>query len=200
MTDPAYVKAFKEYTRGDPTKDDLPAMAKEFYGKSTRAVVILQATMVEGTLANAIESVLHSDLSKTKLFDFEGPLGTFSAKIAIAYALGIFGPKTRHDLDLIRLLRNGFAHCSRPMSFSTTEVAAVCKYLQVPSINGIGITPQGFLKTKRNFNPNLQDPKTRYISACYSIARHLLDFIADKKIKKAYEKALNPKFRKPMLP
>jgi len=141
MTDPAYVKAFKEYTRGDPTKDDLPAMAKEFYGKSTRAVVILQATMVEGILANAIESVLHSDLSKTKLFDFEGPLGTFSAKIAIAYALGIFGPKTKHDLDLIRRLRNDHgggglgatdeAHIIRTIHRASLRAAATARWREL---------------------------------------------------------------------
>jgi len=191
MTDPAYVKDFKKYIRPSDTsrdikeaKQEVEAMANEFYGPSARAVVILQAVQVELQLDRAIESIMRSDLSatlKAKVFDFEGAIGTFAAKIAIADAFGIFGPQTKHDLELIRMLRNGFAHCTRPMTFSTAQVAAVCKHLQVPEIPGIGMTPRRLLKAMGYDRPNLQDPKSRYVSACWSIARLLAEFVADKK-------------------
>jgi hypothetical protein len=90
MSDPAYVKTFKAYTRDDPTFNDLPAMEQEFYGESARAVVILQASMVEALLETAIQQKMRRDLSaemKKDIFEFEGPVGSFSAKVTIAFAL-----------------------------------------------------------------------------------------------------------------
>jgi hypothetical protein len=182
MSEPAYVDRFKEYIRRHDraahSGEELVAQAKEFYGTSARAVVILQASMVEKHLEDAITSIVSPDLSNTskkELFEFEGPIGSFSDKIAIAYAFGIFGKKTKHDLDLIRMLRNGFAHCMEPMTFSTAQVAAVCKHLQVPDSKGVGMPPESFLSVIGD--PNSNDPKTRYVSACWLIARHLGDFV-----------------------
>jgi hypothetical protein len=46
-------------------------------------------------------------------------LASLSAKINLARALGIFGPKTAHDL---REIRNAFAHGLRRMNFQTSEI------------------------------------------------------------------------------
>ena len=35
--EPAYVKAFKEFTKAGPTIDDLEPMEREFFGESARA-------------------------------------------------------------------------------------------------------------------------------------------------------------------
>jgi hypothetical protein len=77
MSDPAYIKAFKNYTRDEPTFGDLPGMEQEFYGAADRAVVILQASMVESILENAIAQRMRHDLkdeTRKELFDFEGPI------------------------------------------------------------------------------------------------------------------------------
>jgi DNA-binding MltR family transcriptional regulator len=52
------------------------------------------------------------------------PLGTFSSRIKIAYALGIIGGKSRHDLDIVGNIRNAFAHGMRDLAFDTKEIAA----------------------------------------------------------------------------
>lgn len=39
-------------------------------------------------------------------------------------ALQIYGSDTEHNLDLLRLLRNAFAHAHIPITFETAEVAA----------------------------------------------------------------------------
>jgi hypothetical protein len=49
------------------------------------------------------------------------PLGTFSAKIRLGYALALFRPSTQKDLDLIRTIRNAFAHTASPVFFSDAE-------------------------------------------------------------------------------
>jgi hypothetical protein len=201
MRDAAYIKAFKKYTRDDPTFNDLPAMEQEFYGDEDRAVVILQASMVEAILENSIAHKMRHDLTdetKKAIFDFEGPVGTFSAKIIMAFALGIFGASTKHDLDLIRLMRNQFAHCRKPLKFSTPVVADVCRYLLLPDIAGISLTPMALLKISKTEKVDLKNPKTRYTTSCHSIAAHLLEFIDDQK--KAIQGKKTPKFSTSMLP
>lgn len=99
-------------------------MEKEFYGESDRACGILFASWVELLVERAIKYKLKRD-PPTALFDFEGPLGTFSAKIMMAYALELFGSKTNHDLLLIRTIRNEFAHCQLPLRFDVPEVKGV---------------------------------------------------------------------------
>jgi hypothetical protein len=184
MSDPAYITAFKKYTRDDPTFGDLPAMEQEFYGEADRAVVILQASMVESILENAIAQRMRHDLkeeTKKEIFEFEGPIGTFSAKITVAYALGIFGSITRRDLDLIRLMRNQFAHSRKPLKFSISVVTNVCAQLRLPDVAGVSLTPTALLRISRTEKVDLKNPKTRYVTCCHSIAAHLLEFIEDQK-------------------
>jgi hypothetical protein len=110
-------------------------------------------------------------------FDYDGPMGTFASRIAVAYALGIFGPQTRHDLDLIRHLRNQFAHCRNPLSFDM-PAAADCSHLQIPNVPGVSVTPMALAEVTgdERLAMDLKHPKTRYICACFSIAKQLVDF------------------------
>ena len=57
-------------------------------------------TCLEIFLRNKARPTLNSDDTRL-LFDLRGPLGDFSSKIFVAYAFNLFGPETRHDLDLI---------------------------------------------------------------------------------------------------
>jgi DNA-binding MltR family transcriptional regulator len=61
-----------------------------------------------------------------QLFIGTGPLATFSAKIRLGYALGIYGRKTRHDLDVVREIRNAFAHAQKVITFENQEIANLC--------------------------------------------------------------------------
>ena len=63
-----------------------------------------------------------NDSEAASLFEPDRPLGTFSSRIQLARALGIFGPKTSHDLNKIREIRNAFAHGLRKMDFDTPEI------------------------------------------------------------------------------
>jgi len=40
----------------------------------------------------------------------DGPLGTFSAKVDVAFALGLLSEKSRRDLHNLRKVGNEFAH------------------------------------------------------------------------------------------
>jgi hypothetical protein len=182
---PDYVRAFKEYTKSTPTADDIGPMEEEFYGQNDRACGILFGGWIDLALVSAIKSTLRPDLTRIledSLFDFEGPIRTFSSRINLAYALSIFGEKTKHDLDLIRLIRNQFAHCRLPLHFEIPEVKAVCDHLQIPD-TGQATHPFMFasfvrshelMKTAEYNDP--KHPKTRFLTCCHSIVHGLLDF------------------------
>jgi DNA-binding MltR family transcriptional regulator len=81
---------------------------------------------------NALKDAIAARLRKMKpqelslIFEGNGPLATFSNRIRFGFALGIFGPKARNDLDLIRRIRNAFAHARRPLSFKTPQIIQLC--------------------------------------------------------------------------
>lgn len=79
-SNPTYLRAFKDYAKSLPDPEQRDAMEKEFFGESDRACGILFASWVELLVERAIKYKLKRD-PPTALFDFEGPLGTFSAKL-----------------------------------------------------------------------------------------------------------------------
>jgi hypothetical protein len=54
----------------------------------------------------------------------------FTVKIRIAYALGVYGPNTRDDIDTIRHIRNLFAHDRGHLTFDDNIVSELCNQLK----------------------------------------------------------------------
>lgn len=83
------------------------------------ATAMMTTTRLEMWLKGAI--VRHFTNSprrlQDKLFDYKGPLGTFSAKIDIAYAIGAISPEAHRTLHIMRDIRNDFAHAEDEMDF-----------------------------------------------------------------------------------
>jgi hypothetical protein len=80
-----------------------------------------------------------------------GPLTTSAAKIRIAYALGIVDENAKREMDLIRHIRNNFAHPREHTDFSTPEIVNACNNLYLPNqwhLAGLGGRPP--------------DPKSRF--------------------------------------
>ena len=67
-----------------------------------------------------------SNRIRAEIFDNEGPLATFGAKIKIGYAMGLYGPEIKADLDCIRRIRNYFAHTMRPLTFRDARIKKIC--------------------------------------------------------------------------
>ena len=66
----------------------------------------------------------------TNLLKDPGPLGTFSARIRLAHYLNLISPQVRRDLDIIRKIRNDFAHELRFEDFNTPSIKDRCLNLQ----------------------------------------------------------------------
>ena len=179
-SDPKYVRDFKKFVDGNVTADDLPALEAEIYGSNDRSTVVMMCAIVEWALDIFVRYKLRPTLNsddKHLLFDFVGPLGTFSAKTLVAYAFNCFGPETRHDLDLVRVLRNGFAHSRKAFGFETPQVAAVCAELKSPEWKR-AFPPAGLLmRASEEELDQIEDrshPKSRWIIGCHVLSDRLL--------------------------
>lgn len=93
--------------------------------------------LVSSLLENAIDKVLTVQIShlsskeREAFFDSHGPAGAFSRKIALLHAFYIVGNVTRRNLDIIRDIRNAFAHGKVPLTFETPQVKALCDELRL---------------------------------------------------------------------
>ena len=99
--------------------------------ESDRAAAILAAAHFEHVLGKQIVHKfveLNRELQKN-IFDGYGPLSTFSAKIDIAFALGLYDEENRKGLHKIRRIRNEFAHAPRPINFNNEKIADMCSKL-----------------------------------------------------------------------
>jgi hypothetical protein len=177
-SDPAYIREFKRFAQGQPTAADLKQLEEELYGSSDRASAVMLASFTEAALERFLRSKVRPTYSSDdmrRLFEFSGILGSFGAKITAGYAFNWFGPETRHDLDLIRLLRNEFAHSRRSFGFMDAPVSAVCAHLLSPDWPGSRI-PMGSLERAVDREEiDKTHPRTRYRSACHTISLGLLD-------------------------
>lgn len=149
----------------------------EIHGDEARdtAVVIVAAANLELCLRMAIEARFDhlNRIESRELFGPDRPLGSFSAKIAIAYALGIFEKQFRADLHRIRHIRNAFAHTSNHASFATEAVVAACNTLVLPT--------RSPSKTFRATDPrdNLLATATRFTISLYSCSKDKTKVIKD---------------------
>jgi DNA-binding MltR family transcriptional regulator len=67
-----------------------------------------------------------SHLTETERRDlFEGTAPLSTAKTKIAYAIGVVGKLTRHDLEKMRELRNAAAHSTRHITFKLPASANI---------------------------------------------------------------------------
>lgn len=62
---------------------------------------------------------------QNKLFKHYGPFASFSAKIDVAYTMGQISKAVHHDLNVIRDVRNKFAHSAIHLHFGSSEIVAL---------------------------------------------------------------------------
>lgn len=182
--EPKYIRDFKSFTRGEPTMADLASLEAEIYGTNDRARAVMLGALVEVALQqflhNKTRPTLTSDDGRS-LFDFRGPLGDFASKTLVAYAFNMFGPDTRHDLDLVRVMRNEFAHSRKSFDFTTPAVAAVCAQLRAPDAPGAFIPHRWMAAAEEDELENASNknhPRTRYVSTCHILAERLFSNIS----------------------
>ncbi|MCC7596730.1 transcriptional regulator [Janthinobacterium sp. FW305-129] len=66
-----------------------------------------------------------SDATTQLVEGFNAPLGTFSSRIKAAYSIGLITKEQFQDLEILRKIRNEFAHNWKPVDMAKQKIAAL---------------------------------------------------------------------------
>lgn len=108
-----------------PRAEAVLQLKSEIAKESDRGCALLSAAYLENELRQLLADsfVAMSKTDADKIFEFNGPLGTFSARIRIAFAGAIISVGSKNALHLVRRIRNDFTHLETPLSFEEPMIA-----------------------------------------------------------------------------
>ena len=136
-----------EQPDGSPTlesleklKTDWEEYRKAFEGLrilSERGLAIFSASHLDEQLALLLRAFFVDDQrTADEVLEDTGALSTFGARIELAFLLGLISARERRMLNLIRKIRNDFAHSSKIASFSQFPIKDRCLTLDAMRILG----------------------------------------------------------------
>lgn len=165
-------QSLQDLIRQGLSEADHSMFADELFRGTDRSCALISCTMVDNTLVMALRSRFVS-MPET---DFESlfysptaPLSSFSSRIRIAHAMGILSNQRRGRLDLIRKVRNAFAHSLRPILFAEPLITKECLLLPDATID--------IADKIRALVPQAVDEiRWRYMSNCINMAFDFEDF------------------------
>jgi hypothetical protein len=82
----------------------------EMEAETERGCALIGAAELDSLLIKVLQRRLVGGRQNVKWFESGGPLDSFSARIEMAYAVGLIGPTIRRHLNTVRKIRNEFAH------------------------------------------------------------------------------------------
>lgn len=89
-------------------------------------MVLSLATFLEETLGRLLLAYLRSCKATRELVEgFSAPLGTLGSRIKAAYALGLVTEDQYKDLEILRKIRNQFAHDWEGVSLARNDISAM---------------------------------------------------------------------------
>lgn len=111
-------------------KTEAPKYIKEIVDKtllrnveSQRAYAIIITSYIDDLLSKVIKTRLVVPVSENdELFNQHGPLYNFGAKLAVAYRMGLISEELRFTLNILRKIRDNFAHTHTELSFEDSRV------------------------------------------------------------------------------
>lgn len=127
-------------------------MVDRFHGETDRAAALLGAAYLDTLLLEIFEAVLVPGKPTSQLLSRD--LRSFSTKISFAFAFGLADASLVRDLDLLRQVRNHFAHYLWESSFAMSPVRDWCAEL--------GIVKNAI--TSKALQPEVaDDPRQQYL-------------------------------------
>lgn len=125
----------KKLIRRALTENDPSEYGRQLRGESDRSALILVGGQLEQIVLYRLQKAmpaLNSD-ERARMFDFEGPVGTFSSRIRLSHALGIVDRADRRRLEIVKELRNAAAHAHCPISFDMGEIRTAVAAIYPPN-------------------------------------------------------------------
>lgn len=112
---------------------DWQEFRKEFSTESDRACALLGAAFLDNNLEALLIAAMLDDRKRVEeLFQENNTLGSFLTKIKLAYCFNIIPDIAYHDLNLIRKIRNRFAHEIHGLNFKKDPIRGFISNLKVP--------------------------------------------------------------------
>ena len=109
---------------------DVVRLVDDLEKETDRGVALLGAAFLDDVLDVMIRGALVNDEEAiNKLCGTGRPLESFGARTHMAYCVGLLGQDIYHDLNLIREIRNDFAH-RQPTHFGLQEIKDKCGQLE----------------------------------------------------------------------
>jgi hypothetical protein len=117
---------------------ELPGFPEDFAGliydwihTSDRAAAMVASASLELCLEQMIVAQLpQASGIRDKLIERDGPLNGFFRKSYLGFAMGLYNGNVLAALEVIRNIRNAFAHTVKPLFFSTPLVSVECLKLK----------------------------------------------------------------------
>jgi DNA-binding MltR family transcriptional regulator len=115
-------------TVGDIWHDQ--TIVEEIDRQEDRGAAIIAGAFLEDFIGETIKArFVRDEVAVKKLFGGFGPLATFSAKIEVAYLMGLISKHSRTLANSIRNIRNDFAHNMGSLTFETPLIKGKCQGL-----------------------------------------------------------------------
>lgn len=151
---------------GKRTTTNLPALSadvsrlvSDLEKETDRGAALLGAAFLDDVLDVMLRGYFIDDPEAVnKLCGMGRPLESFGSRTHLAYCLGLLGKDVYHDVNLVREIRNDFAH-RHPANFEFPEVKAKCIRLKV-----VGYIAPDDACTARE----------RYVATVMMVANHLM--------------------------
>lgn len=122
--------------------DEANVFMKQLMEESDRGAALVGVAYLDELLARLFRAQTLTEKVSEELFGRFGPLSSFSSRIDVAYCLGWIGRETHRDLNLLRKIRNEFAHAHGPVTFADAAVKARCSELQIPKGLDFRVAPR----------------------------------------------------------
>ncbi len=111
---------------------DADGFLSEFQRESDRSAAILATAFLDDALRRILTKFMITNPKLVdKLLGQLGPLGPFGSRILTCYLFGKISDEEYHDLEVVRKIRNDFAHRMHGLSFESQSIKNRCSNLQL---------------------------------------------------------------------
>ena len=105
-------------------------------GQDDRAMVLSLATFIEDTLGRLLLAYFRNCKATKELVEgFNAPLGTLGSRIKAAYSFGLVTLEQYKDMEILRKVRNQFAHNWEGVSLERNDIQAMVGELSGYTLN-----------------------------------------------------------------
>lgn len=113
---------------------DVARLVADLKKETDRGAALLGAAFLDDVLDLMLQSAFVNDSEAVnKILGPGRPLESFGARAHLAYCMGLLGEDVYADINLIREIRNDFAH-RHPNTFEVAEIRQKCERLKCVSL------------------------------------------------------------------